>query len=142
MIGYDQLSTALDRYNRRLRGEVVPELPAQASADTDGFDIMEEAEVHLDYEGQASQAPPPYPQGTPDITAETLLPDGRNAGSEPYPQEGYGSGPYPQQGYDSGSHPQQGYDSGAYPQQEQPQVPGSGPGPGTPYPGGNDPYRQ
>ncbi|MDY0003973.1 MAG: hypothetical protein RBU30_21930 [Polyangia bacterium] len=118
MIAYEDLCLALDRYNRRLRGEVVPE-PSQAQGmEAEELDFVEE---------QPAAAPPPPPrafgvsQGSsvPDVTLETALPEGS-----------YGQGQYGQQGYGSGS----------YPQQQQP-APGSGPVGQTPYPGSQDPYR-
>lgn len=118
MIAYEDLCVALDRYNRRLRGEVVPETPPPAPHAADDFDIMEEAEV------EASPAAPEFGAdfgpGTPDITAETELPE---AGYDPQ---------YQQQGYDPNAYAQQGY-APQYPPQGQPPIPGHG---------GYDPNRQ
>lgn len=88
MIEYEVLCTALDRYNRRLRGEVIAE---DAPREGDGFDIVEEA--------PGGSSPPPHPAfgasygaGVPDVTAETVLPEGGygqpgadpNAGPPPF----------------------------------------------------------
>jgi hypothetical protein len=140
MIAYEDLCLALDRHNRRLRGEVVPEPPpmGRAAPADDDFDIMEEADAAPPAELGAD-----YSQGAPDVTAETELPEG---GYDPAyaQQQGYDPAYAQQQGYDPAYAQQQGYDQNAYPQDGPPAVPGSGPvpGPGTPYPDGHDPHRQ
>lgn len=112
MIAYEDLCTALDRYNRRLRGEVVPEAEP----------MYEEAAEVLEMPDMPSGSqPPPHPafgvsygSNVPAVTEETALPEGS------YGEPGYAQDPYSSQ------------------------TPGSGPVPPqtTPYPGGQDPYRQ
>lgn len=84
MIAYEDLCLALDRYNRRLRGEVVPDVQPQQVGEAVDLDFVEE-------DASASPPPPPpafgvsYGSGVPDVTAETVLPEG-SYGQDPYRQ--------------------------------------------------------
>lgn len=81
MIPYEGLCRALDIYNRKLRGEDVPEEAYQEEAFDDDFDIVEsedagvevadmdmEVDVDMEVEGQ-------YGDAVPDVTAETAVPE-------------------------------------------------------------------
>ncbi|MFH2009429.1 MAG: hypothetical protein ABI333_22750 [bacterium] len=135
MIAYEELCQALDRYNRRLRGE---DVPVEEYAASDDFDIVESED--------ASAAEMDYDLTGPDVTDETAVPD---ASYGEYPAGG--SGEFAQQGYDSGGVPGQPavpmpsdqYSSG---QRGAAQVPEGydaepPPTPGT-FPDGQDPNRQ
>ena len=153
MIAYEDLCRALDHYNRRLRGEEIPEEPAYAEMDA-GYDVMETEDVGAEA-SPADALSADYGDGYPDVTAETEL-----------PAEGYEQQAYEQQAYDpntgqpvegmtpdqvSSGH-QQAYGSGAYEQQGYATPPPTAtpppgyatppPMPGTPPPEGHDPNRQ
>ncbi len=168
MIAYEDLCRALDRYNRRLRGEEVPEEPVYAEVDA-GYDVMETSDAGAEA-GAADALSADYGDGYPDITAETELPEEgyeqQAYDQQAYEQQAYDQQAYEQQAYDpntgqpvegmtpdqvSSGH-QQAYDSGAYEQQgyaQQPPTATPPPGyatpppmPGTPPPEGHDPNRQ
>ncbi len=96
MIPYEDLCRTLDIYNRKLRGEDVPEEAYQPEqALDDEFDIVDEEAAAVDMEQQ-------YAEANPDVTAETAIPDADFGG-----QQQAGSGEYAEGGYDSGAVPGQ-----------------------------------
>jgi len=100
MIPYEHLCSALDIYNRKLRGEDVPEDAYQEHDLEDEFDIVESAEagegvVGADLGGEFADL-------EPDVTAETVVPSADFGG---YDQSG------------SGDHAAAAYDTGAVPGQ-------------------------
>ncbi len=118
MIPYEDLCRSLDIYNRKLRGEDVPEEAYQEQAVEDDFDIVDSA----DMDGQ-------YAEAVPDVTAETALPPADFGGEDQSGSGGHAEGTYdsgavpgqPAEGmtsdqYSSGQQPMEGYD----PAQQQP----------------------
>lgn len=148
MIPYEDLCRALDIYNRKLRGEDVPEEAYQEQALDDEFDIVESADMEA--EGLQMEE---YAEGVPDVTAETAVPDAdfggeQQPGSGEYAEGGYDPGAAPGQPaegmttdqYSSGQQPQEGYD----PAQQQ-YAEGNEQAPELPpqaYPDDQDPNRQ
>jgi len=97
MIPYEDLCRALDIYNRKLRGEDVPEEAYQDQAHDDGFDIVESEEAGI--EAADMEMDGQY-DAEPDVTAETAVPE---ADFGDYDQPG--SGEHADQEYHSGAAP-------------------------------------
>jgi hypothetical protein len=88
MIPYEDLCRSLDIYNRKLRGEDVPEEAYQEQVADDDFDIIESAEA--DEQAFATQMEGEDAEGLPDVTAETAMPEADFGGYEQaQQQEGY-----------------------------------------------------
>jgi hypothetical protein len=100
MISYEDLCRSLDIYNRKLRGEEIPEEAYQEQAIDDDFDIVDSADMGIEVEGAEMDGQ--YAEAIPDVTAETAIPPADFGG---YEQSG--SGEVAQGGYDSGAVPEQ-----------------------------------
>lgn len=100
MIPYENLCRSLDIYNRKLRGEEIPEEAYQEQAIDDDFDIVESADMGIEAEGVEVDGQ--YAEAVPDVTAETAIPPADFGG---YEQPG--SGEVAQGDYDSGAVPGQ-----------------------------------
>lgn len=98
MIPYEDLCSALDIYNRKLRGEDVPVEAYEEQALDDDYDIVESDDAGAGIVAAEGE----YYDANPDVTAETAVPE-------------VGFGEYDQSG--SGEQAQAAYDSGAVPGQ-------------------------
>jgi len=134
MISYEDLCRSLDIYNRKLRGEDVPEEAYQEHALDDELDIVESEDMGIEAvpdgqyaeagaDGQYAEAGSDgqYAEAVPDGQYAEAVPDGQYAEAVPdvtaetaVPPADFGGG-YDQSG--SGEVAQGGYDSGAVPGQ-------------------------